>query len=74
MFVKAKRGSSLEDIARRETRRFIGITGANSTRTRLNVKKGKDVIISVPPGTVVIGGDGKQVIIVATIIMLLFLL
>ena len=59
MLVKAKRGSSLGDIARRETRRFIGITGAN--RTRRKTRKGKDVIISVPPGTVIVKDDGQQV-------------
>ena len=74
VLVKAKRGSSLGDIALRDTRRFVGITGANSTRTRLNAKKAKDVIISVPPGTVVVGEDGKQAIIVTSTINLLLTL
>ena len=61
VLIKAARGSSLRDIARREKRRFIGLTGGNSSRSQLRRKKGKDVVIKVPPGTVVIDDHGTEV-------------
>lgn len=54
-------GCALEDIARRESRRFIARSGGHSGRGRIWGENGKDVVIPVPPGTVVYDSIGKQV-------------
>ena len=61
VIVRATRGSSLVDVARMTRRRFIGDSGSNSRRQRLQGKRGRDVTIRVPPGTVVLAEDGSQV-------------
>ena len=54
-------GCALEDIARRESRRFIARSGGHSGRGRIWGENGKGVVIPVPPGTVVYDSSGKQV-------------
>lgn len=59
--VCAVEGSNLADIARREDRRFIAQSGGSCTGGNAFGKRGSDVIVSVPPGTVVWRGDGEMV-------------
>ena len=66
MKVQVLERSNLGDIARRESRRFIAESGGNSGRGRARGRKGRDLTISVPPGTVVYDCHGKQVSHVTT--------
>ena len=59
--VVCTQGSALEDIARRESRRFIAESGGHSVRGMVWGKKGRNLIITVPPGTVVQGSRGIEV-------------
>lgn len=59
--VCAVEGSNLSDIARRESRRFIGGLGGYSTSGRVFGEKGCDVTVRVPPGTVVRKDNGDRV-------------
>ena len=59
--VVCTQGSTLEDIARRESRRFIAESGGHSVRGRVWGKKGRNLIITVPPGTVVQDSRSVQV-------------
>lgn len=49
----AVEGSTLSDIARLASRRFVGGMGGAGERSNACGKKGQDVRVSVPPGTVV---------------------
>ena len=61
VMVRATRGSSLVDVARKRRRRVVGDSGGNSSQLRLQGRRGRDVVIKVPPGTVVVAEDGSQV-------------
>ena len=63
VFVRAVEGSSLSDLSRRESRRFIAGVGGSASRSRLGGKKGESVIISVPPGTVVYNQNEEKMVL-----------
>ena len=59
--VVCTQGSTLADIARRESRRYIAESGSHSVQGRVWGEKGRDLTITVPPGTVVQDSRGVQV-------------
>lgn len=59
VLVEAVEGGSLSVLARMEQRRFIAGSGEHWGRGR--GRRGRDMVVSVPPGTVVYREDGAQV-------------
>lgn len=60
--VCAVEDSSLSDIARLQTRRFVASAGGDARRTSAAGKKGGGITISVPPGTVIYDQGEKQTV------------
>ena len=61
--VCASEGCSLADVGRsahRKGRRFVAPMGGNGGRGKLFGDRGDDIIIHVPPGTVVYDESGNQ--------------
>lgn len=52
---------SLAELAYHKDRRFIAASGKNSSKNTVIQEKAIDLVISVPPGTVVYDENGKQV-------------
>lgn len=61
--VRAVEGSSLNDLARRESRRFIAGVGGSASRSRSSGRKGNNVVIAVPPGTVVYDHEEREMVL-----------
>ncbi len=61
--VCASEGATLGHIAKMKTRRFIASVGGRSVISKVQGKKGANVTIHVPPGTVVYAGDNDVMVI-----------
>ena len=56
----ASKGSQLRDIAKHETRRFIAGNGGNSAQQKAFGVKGKNMVLNVPPGTMVWNSENNK--------------
>ncbi|EDV26228.1 uncharacterized protein TRIADDRAFT_54006 [Trichoplax adhaerens] len=63
VYVVAKDGAALFDIAQRKDRRFIAGNGENCSRQAFNGHKGKDCRIAIPTGTLITCLDSKKVLV-----------
>ena len=61
VLVSVCEGASLTTLSLLPSRRFVAPSGDNSTSSRIFGKKGENLTIHVPPGTVVLSEKGKQV-------------
>ncbi len=57
--VVCKKDATLSHLARLPSRRFVAPAGEDSRRSRVHGKKGANISISVPPGTVVLRAENK---------------
>ena len=61
--VVCREGASLSQLARQASRRYIAGPGEGSSKRCVHGKKGNNVTIKVPPGTVVMHPDTKKQVI-----------
>ena len=59
--VSACEGTSLTALSRLTSQRFVAGSGKNSSKYQIFGDGGSDLMIKVPPGTVILGGKGAQV-------------
>lgn len=57
--VLCKEGASLQQLARLPSRRFVAERGGDSIARCVHGKRGADILIKVPPGTVITLPDKK---------------
>lgn len=72
VFVRAARNSSLVSVIRSHGKRIVAERGGNSSRLQLRGRRGRDVVITVPQGTVVSDDKGVQVCGFRTSIYILY--
>jgi len=58
--VVCREGTTLSQLARQPSRRYVAESGENSSKRCVHGKKGANVTLKVPPGTVVVNAGTKE--------------